>query len=216
MPPVLERVQRVKTLRESSPRAATQALAATPTLFGEIRQPETEYLLIPCHSSERRSIIPLGFLPAHTICGNANLCMPNATLYHFGIMSSRKHMAWVKFVCGRLESRYRYTSQIVYTNFPWPTPTDKHRAAIEAAAQAVLDARAAHPDASLADLYDPLTMPPDLVKAHQKLDAAVDAAYGYKGAATDAGRVAFLFGLYQQLTSLLPQDKPARRRTPVS
>ena len=214
MLPVMERVQRIKTLRESSPRAATQALAATPALFGEIRQPNTEYLLIPCHSSERRSIIPLGFLPPDVICGNANLCMPGAMPYHFGALNSRMHMAWVKYVCGRIKSDYRYTSQIVYNNFPWPTPTDKQRAAIEAAAQAILDARIAHPGASLADLYDPLTMPPDLVKAHQKLDAAVDAAYGYKGAATDAARVAFLFGRYQEITSLLPAEnvKPKRAR----
>ncbi|MCK0509791.1 type IIL restriction-modification enzyme MmeI [Aromatoleum buckelii] len=118
-------------------------------------------------------------------------------------------------VCGRLESRIRYSAGIVYNNFPWPSPTDKQRTAIKAAAQAVLDARAAHPGASLADLYDPLTMPPDLVKCHQKLDAAVDAAYGYKGASTDAARVAFLFGLYQQLTSLQPTEgsKPKRRRS---
>jgi len=122
------------------------------------------------------------------------------------------HMAWVRAVCGRLESRYRYSKDIVYNNFPWPSPTDTQRTAIEAAAQGVLDARAAHAGASLADLYDPLTMPPDLVRAHQVLDRAVDAAYGYKGVTTDAARVAFLFGLYQQLTSLLPTEKPKKRR----
>lgn len=121
------------------------------------------------------------------------------------------HMAWVKFVCGRLESRYRYTSQIVYNNFPWPRPTDKQRAAIETAAQAVLDARIAHPGASLADLYDPLTMPLDRVKMHQKLDAAVDTAYGYKGAATDAARVAFLFARYKELVELQPA-KTAKKK----
>jgi hypothetical protein len=218
MPPLMERVQRVKSLREASPRAATRALATTPSLFGEIRQPTSEYLLIPCHSSERRNIIPLGFLPPEVICGNANLCLPDATLYHLGALSSRMHMAWVKYVCGRLESRYRYTSQVVYNNFPWPTPSDKQRTAIESTAQAVIDARSAHPNASLADLYDPLSMPPDLVKAHQKLDMAVDAAYGYKGAATDAARVAFLFGLYQQLAGLLPAAliKPKSARHPAS
>jgi hypothetical protein len=121
------------------------------------------------------------------------------------------HMAWVRAVCGRLESRYRYTNQIVYNNFPWPTLADGQRAAIEAVAQGVLDARAQFPTATLADLYDPLTMPPALLKAHQKLDASVDAAYGRRSFRNDAERVAFLFERYQQLTSLLPADKPARR-----
>ena len=234
MPAVMQRVQKVKALRAASSRAATQALAATPTLFGEIRQPQGRYLLIPCHSSERREIIPIGFMESTVIVGNANLCMPGANLFHFGVMTSRMHMAWVKYVCGRLESRYRYTSQIVYNNFPWPdlpphlepnkppTPAHKAQIAIETAAQAILDARAKFPGSSLADLYDPLTMPPLLLKAHQKLDAAVDAAYalgtrghsGKKTWKTDAERVAFLFERYVQLTSLLPapKAKPARKR----
>jgi len=220
----------VKALRAASSRAATQALAATPTLFGEIRQPQGRYLLIPCHSSERREIIPIGFMESTVIVGNANLCMPGANLFHFGVMTSRMHMAWVKYVCGRLESRYRYTSQIVYNNFPWPdlpphlepnkppTPAHKAQIAIETAAQAILDARAKFPGSSLADLYDPLTMPPLLLKAHQKLDAAVDAAYALCGGGhswnNDAERVAFLFERYLQLTSLLPapKAKPARKR----
>jgi hypothetical protein len=226
MPAVMERVQKVKAHRTASSRAATRALAATPTLFGEIRQPTGRYLLVPCHSSERREFIPIGFLTPDVIVGNANLCIPEASLFHFGIMTSRMHMAWVKYVCGRLESRYRYTSHIVYNNFPWPdlpanseqktaevqsTPT---QAAIEVAAQAVLDARAQFPGSSLADLYDPLTMPPALLKAHQRLDAAVDKAYqlcgGKKSYASDAERVAFLFQRYQQLTSLLPVAGKAR------
>ena len=234
MPAVMQRVQKVKALRAASSRAATQALAATPTLFGEIRQPQGRYLLIPCHSSERREIIPIGFMESTVIVGNANLCMPGANLFHFGVMTSRMHMAWVKYVCGRIKSDYRYTSQIVYNNFPWPdlpphlepnkppTPAHKAQIAIETAAQAILDARAKFPGSSLADLYDPLTMPPLLLKAHQKLDAAVDAAYalgtgghsGKKTWKTDAERVAFLFERYLQLTSLLPapKAKPARKR----
>ena len=220
MPLIMDRVQKVKTLRASSSRKATQDLASTPTLFGEMRQPETHYLLVPCHSSERREIIPIGFLEPEVIVGNANLCIPNAKLFDFGIITSRMHMAWVKYVCGRLESRYRYTAGIVYNNYPWPgfageALSEKHRNAIEQAAQCVLDARARFADASLADLYDPLTMPPALLKAHQKLDAAVDAAYqpsgGKKTYASDAERVAFLFELYQRITSLLPG--PAEKKT---
>jgi hypothetical protein len=209
MPAVMVRVQKVKAHRAASARAATQALAATPTLFGEIRQPGNDYLLVPRHSSERRDIIPIGFLSPDVIVGDANLCIPDATLLHFGIMTSRMHMAWVKYVCGRLESRYRYTNSIVYNNYPWPeSSTDAQRQAIETAAKAVLDARAQFPSSSLADLYDPLTMPPALLKAHQKLDAAVDKAYeasgGKKSYKSDAERVAFLFELYQKYTSLLP------------
>ena len=220
MPLVMDRVQRVKTLRSASTRKATQDLAGTPSLFGEIRQPETPYLLVPCHSSERREIIPIGFLSSEVIVGNANLCIPDAKLFDFGIITSRMHLAWVKYVCGRLESRYRYNAGIVYNNFPWPgfageALSDKHRTTIEQAAQCVLDARAQFASSSLADLYDPLTMPPVLLKAHQKLDTAVDAAYrpsgGKKTYATDADRVAFLFDLYQRITSLLPT--PAVKKT---
>ena len=224
---VMARVQKIRTLRAASPRPATQALAATPTLFGEIRQPTGRYLLVPCHSSERREIIPIDFMEANVIVGNANLCIPNATIFHFGLMTSRMHMAWVKYVCGRIKSDYRYTNSIVYNNFPWPdiasAPASAQRAqaVIETAAQAVLDTRAQFPDSSLADLYDPLTMPPALVKAHQKLDAAVDKAYelggGRKIYQNDAERVAYLFELYQQYTSLLPAEKakPKRRAKAV-
>jgi hypothetical protein len=211
MPPVLARVEAVKQHRSASTRQTMQELAFTPALFGEIRQPKSSYLLVPAHSSERRSIIPIGFLPPEVIVGNANLCIPDAGLYHFGMMTSRMHMAWVKYVCGRIKSDYRYTNGIVYNNFPWPEPNAKQRENIEAAAQAVLDARTAHPQASLADLYDPLTMPANLLKAHQALDKAVDNAYGYKGANTDAARVAFLFERYQAITSLLPAVGKARK-----
>ena len=183
-----------------------------PTLFGEIRQPKTTYLLLPRVSSEKRTYIPIGFLSEKTIASDATIIVPNATLFHFGILTSTMHMAWVRSVCGRLESRYRYSAGIVYNNFPWPEVNTQNKAKIESAAQAVLDARTVHANASLADLYDPLTMPTNLLKAHQALDKAVDAAYGYKGAATDAARVAFLFERYQQLTSLLPVEKAKKSR----
>lgn len=199
--------------RLKSPTKSVQAFADKPTLFTQDRQPDKDYLGVPEVSSERRRFIPIAFLSADIIASNKVQIVEGATQYHFGMLCSTMHNAWVRTVAGRLKSDYSY-SPAVYNNFPWPTPTDKQRAAIEAAAQAVLDARAAHPDSSLADLYDPLTMPPDLVKAHQKLDAAVDASYGYKGGSTDAARVAFLFGLYQELTSLLPAvgSKPKRAR----
>ncbi len=212
MPPVLARVEAVKAHREASNRPTTKQLALTPTLFGEIRQPKTAYLLFPSVSSEKRAYIPIGFLSANTIASNATLVVPNATMFTFGVMTSVMHMAWVRAVCGRLESRYRYSAGIVYNNFPWPALQANTHAAVEACAQAVLDARAAHPNASLADLYDPLTMPTNLLKAHHALDKAVDAAYGYKGAVTDAARVAFLFELYQKITSLLPIYKKPKKR----
>ena len=213
MPAVMKRVAAVSQARLKSPTKSVQAFADKPTLFTQDRQPDKDYLGVPEVSSERRRFIPIAFLSADIIASNKVQIVEGATQYHFGMLCSTMHNAWVRTVAGRLKSDYSY-SPAVYNNFPWPTPTDKQRAAIEAAAQAVLDARAAHPDSSLADLYDPLTMPPDLVKAHQKLDAAVDASYGYKGGSTDAARVAFLFGLYQQLTSLLPADggKPRRAR----
>jgi hypothetical protein len=212
-PAVLERVERVREWRAASNRGTTKKLAATPTAFAEVRQPTTSYVAIPTVSSERRPYIPMAFLPPETIASNQIYVLGNAGLWHFGILQSNMHMAWIRAVCGRLESRYRYSAGIVYNNFPWPeSPSDKQREAIEAAAQGVLDARAAFPDSTLADLYDPVTMPPALVKAHQALDRAVDAAYGRRTFATDADRVAFLFDRYQHLTSLLPPDKPRAPR----
>ena len=217
MPEVMKRVRLVEAHRKASSRPATQALAERPHLFGEIRQPAGRYILLPAHSSERRSIIPIGFMPPEVIVGNANLCIPNAGLYEFGVLTSRMHMAWVSHVCGRLESRYRYTNQIVYNNFPWPdfpqsskqnhatAPVHPAQAAIKIAAQAVLDARALEVSATLADLYNP-PMPAALLKAHRALDAAVDAAYalngGKKNWKTDAERVAFLFKRYEALTNM--------------
>ncbi|MDD3381190.1 MAG: hypothetical protein PHD68_08270, partial [Rugosibacter sp.] len=213
-PHVLQYVERVRKFRLASTKAVTRDNALIPMLFAEERQPTSSYLAIPKTSSERRYWIPIDFLPPEVIVASELFTVQDATPFHFGILTSTMHNAWVHFVCGRLKSDYRYSASIVYNNFPWPEPTDKQRVTIEAAAQAVLDARAAHPNATLADLYDPLSMPPDLLRAHQTLDRAVDAAYAYKDAPTDAARVAFLFARYQALTSLLPiQTKPARKKS---
>lgn len=220
MPAVLERVNHVRKWRASSNRETTRKLAATPTRFAEIRQPETQYVAIPTVSSERRSYIPMAFLGPNVVASNQVYVLANATLFHFGILNSTTHMAWVRTMCGRMKSDFRYSAGIVYNNFPWPeSPNDRHREAIELAAQSVLDAREMFPGSKLADLYDPVTMPPALVKAHQALDRAVDAAYvaaekaaGRKSPklGSDAERVAFLLERYRQLTSLLPAVKPKR------
>ncbi|GAB4212604.1 MAG: N-6 DNA methylase [Rhodoferax sp.] len=237
MPECLKRVQAVKVARLASKSSPTQKLAAMPTRFHVENMPTTPYLVLPEVSSERRLFIPFGFEQPETLCSNLVKLAPNATLFHFGILSSTMHNAWVRFTCGRLKSDYRYSKDIVYNNFPWPEFSESYKqnkplahinqaqAAIETAAQTVLDVRAkfqsgAHP-ATLADLYDPLTMPSELLKAHQKLDAAVDKAYeasgGKKSYKSDAERVAFLFELYQKLTSLLPaaRSKPKRKAKPV-
>ncbi|WP_255806435.1 DNA methyltransferase [Treponema putidum] len=211
-PHILERIQKVREHREHSDREATRKLAAMPSLFGEIRQPETgHYLLIPSTSSERRKYIPIGFIDASTISSNANLIVPNATLYEFGILTSQMHMAWMRTVCRRLKSDYRYSAQIVYNNFPWPDVSEAQKAAIMQKAQAVLDARAQFPDSSLADLYDPNTMPPVLTKAHAALDSAVDKLYRKAAFSDDAARTAFLFELYLKKTEGLLAGKRGRR-----
>lgn len=217
IPAIKKRVQNVRDWRESSNREATRKLAAAPMLFAEIRQPDSQYVAIPTASSERRRFIPLAYLPPRVIASNQVYVLPNATPFHFGILSSTMHMAWVRTVCGRLKSDFRYSAGIVYNNFPWPIDaTERQREAVSAAAQGALDARAAFPDSTLADLYDPLLMPPALLKAHQVLDRAVDAAYvpsgGKRKWATEADRVAFLFELYQRLTSLLPAEKPKKSK----
>jgi len=202
MPLVMKRVEAVRNMRLSSSKLDTVKWADMPTLFTEDRQPITPYLLIPSVSSEIRRYIPIGFVQPEVIASNLVLTVSDATLYHFGVLSSAMHMGWMRSVCGRLKSDYRYSAGIVYNNFPWPgNVTDKQRQSIEEAAQAVLDARAKYPGSSLADLYDPLSMPPELVKAHNKLDSAVDAAYSKKKFSGDSDRVAFLFELYQQLAS---------------
>ncbi len=213
MPEAMKRVEAVREVRLASKSPPTQKLAATPTRFHVENIPDAPYLVIPEVSSERRRFIPIGFMQPDTLSSNLVKVIPHATLYHFGILTSTMHMAWVRYTCGRLESRYRYSAGIVYNNFPWPDElTDKQRPAVEAAAQVVLDARAQFPQSSLADLYDPLTMPPALVKAHQALDRAVDACYRKAAFASDAQRVEFLFERYQQLTSLLPTEKKVAKR----
>jgi hypothetical protein len=167
--------------------------------------PTNDYLVIPKVSSERRLYIPIGFESPNTLVSDLVFLTADSTFFHFGILSSLMHNAWMRTVCGRLKSDYRYSAGIVYNNFPWPeNPSEKDKQSIEIAAQVVLDARAKFPDSSLADLYDPLTMPPILLKAHQQLDKAVDAAYGKKKFKTEAERVAFLFELYQKYISSLP------------
>jgi hypothetical protein len=220
MPQAMKRVEAVRDFRLASKSAPTRKLAETPTRFHVENIPNDNYLVIPEVSSERRPFIPIGFVAPETLCSNLVKIAPGATLFHFGVTTSTMHMAWVRTVCGRLKSDYRYSAGIVYNNFPWPDIGDeKYRVAIETAAQGVLDARAEFPDSTLADLYDPLTMPPALVKAHQQLDKAVDAAYlaGEKAAGrkvpklgTDPERVAFLFERYQQLVSILPAARPRK------
>ena len=212
MPEVMNRVKAVREFRLASKSAPTRALAAQPTRFHTEFIPKKTFIALPQVSSERRQFVPMAFLKPATLCGDKLRVIEGAQLFHFGVLMSSMHMAWMRRVCGRLESRYQYSALIVYNNFPWPeSAIAKQLQSVENAAQDVLDARAEFRDASLSDLYDPITMPPVLVKAHQKLDAAVDAAYGKKNFKGDAERVAFLFTLYQKYTSLLPAEtKPTR------
>jgi len=214
MPEVMKRVEAVRQLRLASKSAPTRKLAETPTRFHVENMPQSKYLLIPEVSSERRAFVPIGYVEPATLSSNLVKIVASTSLYHFGILTSTMHNAWVRYTCGRLKSDFRYSKDIVYNNYPWPeAPSEAQQKKIEAAAQGVLDARAEFPDAALADLYDPLTMPPALVKAHHQLDAAVDAAYGKRNFKNDAERVAFLFDLYRKYTSLLPADgKPATMR----
>jgi hypothetical protein len=199
IPWVVDRIEKVRAERLKSVDANTRRWADFPSLFQADRQPLTDYLLVPKVSSERRDYIPLGFCSRDLIVNPSVLVVPDATVFHFGVLHSLMHMAWTRAVCGRLESRYQYSVTIVYNNYPWPTPTPAQRKTIETAAQGVLDARAQFPGSTLADLYDPLTMPPVLVRAHHALDKAVDAAYGVKGFPNEAERVAFLFERYVEL-----------------
>ena len=202
IPPIFQAVESVRKMRLESSRESTRILADTPALFGEIRQPETDYLLIPRTTSERRRYLPIGFEPNDVVSNDANLLIPNATPYHFGIMASNVHNAWMRAVCGRLKSDYRYSAKTVYNNFPWPTPTDAQRAKIEQTAQAILDARALYPASSLADLYDEAAMPPELRRAHQENDRAVMEAYAFPiPNFTESDCVARLLEMYRNLTS---------------
>lgn len=208
---VQKRVEQVKQLRLNSTREATKKLAAYPTLFGEIRQPEKDYILIPRHSSENRKYIPMGFFSAESIASDSCLAIDNASLYEFGMLHSEMHMTWVKYTCGRIKSDYRYSNEMVYNNYPWPqNPSDKNKQNVEAKAQAVLNVRAEYPNSSLADLYHPLTMPPKLVKAHQALDKAVDVCYRPQAFTNENARIEFLFDLYNQYTAPLLSGKKSK------
>ncbi|MBE6708074.1 MAG: class I SAM-dependent DNA methyltransferase [Ruminococcaceae bacterium] len=197
---ISERVRKVREFRLNSSKLATKESASTSFLFQEIRQSTSTYILVPAHTGGTRKYIPMGFESPDVICGNANLSIPNASLYHFGIITSNVHMAWTRSVCGYLGTSYRYSANIVYNNFPWPDPTDEQKAKIEETAQAILDARALYPDCSLADLYDEVAMPPELRKAHQANDKAVMQAYGFWGKLnTESECVAELMKMYQKL-----------------
>ncbi|MBN2215843.1 MAG: class I SAM-dependent DNA methyltransferase [Pirellulales bacterium] len=213
IPALVTRIRKVKAHRSNSTRDTTRELAATPTVFGEIRQPDVNYLLIPKNPSQRRRYLTVGFMPPSVIASDQCLIIPGAGLYEFGVISSAMHIAWLAAIGGRLKSDYRYSNTIVYNNYPWPQDVaDAKRRAVEEAAQRVLDVREAHPDASLADLYDPLSMPVDLAKAHAKLDRAVDRCYRAQPFANERNRVEYLFRLYEQLTSPLLPAKPARKK----
>lgn len=205
MPHCMERVKAVREYRLASPSAGTVKLADKPTRFHVENMPKGHYVVIPEVSSEKRRYIPIGYLDDSKLCSNKLRLVPSATLFIFGVLESNVHMAWMRCVCGRLKSDYDYSIKIVYNNFPWPTPTEQQKAKIEQTAQAILDARALYPDSSLADLYDELTMPPELRKAHQANDRAVMDAYGFiKGTAartSESACVAELMKLYQQKVS---------------
>lgn len=207
---IMGKIEKVKTWRENSSRKTTKELAATPALFAEIRQPTSSYLAIPTVCSESRKYIPMAYLPADIVASNQLYIVEHTGLYHFGVLTSNVHMAWVRVVCGRLEMRYRYSSGVVYNNFPWPSPSPAQRARIEQTAQAILDARARYPECSLADLYAETAMPPDLRTAHQKNDRAVMEAYGFtREQNSESACVAQLMKLYQELVE---KEKLSRKK----
>lgn len=200
MPHCYERVMNVREYRLQSPSEGTVKLADKPTRFHVENMPNGNYIILPKVSSERRRYIPMGFMTPDAFASDLVFIIPNASLYHFGVLTSNVHMAWMRVVCGRLKSDYRYSKDIVYNNFPWCQPTEEQKAKIEQTAQAILDARAKYPDSSLADLYDEVTMPPELRKAHQENDRAVMAAYGFSTKMTESECVAELFKIYQAKT----------------
>jgi len=201
MPEVMKRIAACKKDRESAPDEGRRKLAKTPALFREQVTSEKEFFVIPCTSSEVRQYIPIGPIPPGAVASNAMLIIPDATLYHFSVLTSSVHMAWTRAVCGRLKSDYRYSKDVVYNNFPWPDITENQKAEMEKLAQRVLDTRANYPNSSPAGLYDPLTMPPELLKAHQKLDKAVMKLYGFAVDTMEADIVAALMERYLQITS---------------
>jgi hypothetical protein len=213
LPEVWKRVQAVRAYRLRSKRPATLKLAETPYLFGEIRQPASAYVLIPLHSSENRKYVPMAFFPPRHIVSNSCSALANATLYHFAVLTSNMHMGWLRQLCGRIKSDYRYSNNLVYNNFPFPLePNAKQKARAEEAAQTILEVRAKYPASTLADLYDPNSMPQDLLEAHRTVDSAVDACYGSRRFKTDLERLECLFDLYRQYTAPLTQQSRARFR----
>lgn len=200
MPQCMARVESVRNFRESSKRTATQKLANTPTRFETENMPQANYIVIPKVSSERRKYTPIGYITPNILSSDLVFTITDSTLYHFGVLTSNIHMSWMRVVCGRLKSDYRYSKDIVYNNFPWPEVSNEQKAEIEKTAQAILDARELYPDCSLADLYDELTMPPELRKAHQANDRAVMKAYGFKKDLSESAIVAELMKMYQELT----------------
>ena len=197
---IYNKVKLVKAYRENSKAKTTQQLSSTPSQYFQAQVPVSNSIVVPVVSSENRRYIPMDFMPVGVVYTNALFYIDFATIYHFGILESNIHMAWMRTIAGRLKSDYRYSNTLVYNNFPWPTPTDKQKEKIEKTAQAILDARALYPDSSLADLYDPLTMPSELLKAHQDNDRAVMEVYGLpvKGT-TESDAVAHLFKMYEKL-----------------
>jgi hypothetical protein len=218
-----DRIEGIRRFRAASPRRQTRNLASTPSLFGEIRQPTTPYILIPKVSSMRRRYIPIGFVEPSIIASGSALILPGATMYHFGILCSAMHNAWMRTVAGRMKSDFQYSNNIVYNNFPWPSPTTGQRERLEERAQAVLAARERHLPPrgmnTLADLYDPLMMPVQLARAHAELDRAVDRCYRAYAFQSDRERVEFLFRSYEQLSAPLlpapPRRRGARIRRPI-
>jgi hypothetical protein len=213
LPQVLKRIDAVRKFRLDSVAPSTQKFADRPTLFRDRNRPET-FIVVPRVSSENRPYIPFGFFDKNSIVSDTCMAIPNGNLYHFGVLMSKMHMAWVKTVCGRLEISFRYSKDIVYNNFPWAeNSTEKQIQAIEKAAQKVLDAREQFPNRSLADLYDPRFMPPELIKAHNELDKAVDLAYRPQPFISEANRMEFLFGLYEKVTAdLFTKVKEKRKK----
>jgi len=202
------RINKIKEIRSNSSREATRNLANYPSLFGEIRQPVTNYVMIPLNTSGNRKYIPLDFLTKNDIANNSTSVLHNANLYHFGVLMSLMHMTWVNYVCGRLKGDYRFSNEIVYNNFPWPNnPTTPKMQQVEEYAQKVIDIRKKYANASLADLYDPLSMPPDLSKAHNALDKAVDKCYRSQPFTSELNRIEFLFDLYEKYLNGMFNEK---------
>lgn len=215
-PAVMERLKRVREFRKGSNRPQTQKLATKPGIFGEIRQSKTAYLLVPKVSSETRQYLPVGFVKSHVIANGSALIVPKAKHFHLGVLSSAMHMAWLRHVGGRMKSDYQMSARLVYNNFPWPQGLNnkqKQVEKVELAAKAVLEARAASPNSTLADLYNPLTMPEKLIKAHAQLDRAVDACYRPQKFDNELARIEFLFNLYTEIvTPLAVAPKKTRKK----